>query len=253
MSNYLAGQIVGSLELLVPEMRGPGRKYWHVRCTVCGTEKAVRLDHLRTYANHGCRCDLNSRSGRPGPAKTHGNSRKREHAIWAKMLDRCRNPSSDNYRFYGGLGHYVCIRWGSFEAFHEDMGDAPSAGHTLDRIDTHGSYTCGKCDECIAVGAPANCRWTTKDVQMRNMKSNLWYTHGGRTLILKDWARLRGIGYLTLYSRIKRGWTFEQAIAVPALNKWKRGRGKSNAPVIVGGEGNIVINNRPESEGPSSS
>ena len=148
----------------------------------------------------------------------NGMSNTREYRIWVRMLDRCYRPANPNFPWYGGLGHYVCKRWReSGLAFIEDMGKAPSAKHTLDRVNTLGHYTCGKCDECRENNQPANCRWATKEQQVRNAKNNLWYTHKGKTLILKDWARISGIKYLTLYDRIKRGWSFERAISTPKI------------------------------------
>src|SRR6185436_20334627 len=100
----------------------------------------------------------------------HGLSSTREYSIWARMLDRCYREAHDNYKYYGALGTYVCQRWReSVAAFIEDMGVSP-AKHTLDRINTNGHYTCGKCDECKSKDQPANCRWATKAEQSRNCK-----------------------------------------------------------------------------------
>lgn len=149
-------------------------------------------------------------------------SRTREGGIWRKMLDRCYRKKNHNYRYYGGLGTYVCRRWReSIMAFIEDMGNAPSVGHTLDRINTFGHYTCGRCDECQAKGQPANCRWATKAEQARNAKNNLWFTHDGKTLILKDWARLLGTPYVKLWLRLFR---YDIPFAEAILPGSRRGR-----------------------------
>jgi hypothetical protein len=42
-----------------------------------------------------------------------------------------------------------------------------------------------------------------------------YYTHDGKTLILKDWAREVGIRYLTLWQRLATGWSFADAISTP--------------------------------------
>jgi hypothetical protein len=156
---------------------------------------------------------------------THGLSQTREYGIWSHMLDRCYRADNDNYPFYGGRGTYVCRRWReSVAAFVEDIGKAPSKGHTLDRVNTLGHYTCGHCDECKADGQPANCRWATKAEQSRNAKNNLWFTHDGKTLILKDWARLLGVSYHRLWLRIFRyGMSFEEAIGRGShQRRWRR-------------------------------
>lgn len=155
-----------------------------------------------------------SRSCAGDNAASHRLSETRGYSIWAKMIARCYRETNDNYRFYGGAGIYVCGRWrDSVQAFIDDMGQPASKLLTIDRINTLGSYTCGKCDECKAKGSPANCRWATRHEQFRNLKRNRWYTHDGKTLILKDWAKLLGIPYLLLWNNLKKGMSFETAIS----------------------------------------
>ncbi len=77
------------------------------------------------------------------------------------MLDRCRYPSTNSYKDYGGRGITVCSRWsgpGGFEAFLADMGERPSAKHSIDREDPDGHYT------------PDNCRWSTTVEQRHNRR-----------------------------------------------------------------------------------
>lgn len=211
----LTGQVFGKLTVLRQSYNRGRRVYWTCRCE-CGLEKDVAGNHLTEGATVSCGCFIGSPDGCVKQSR-RGLSVTREYAIWRKMLDRCFRPESRNYPWYGGVGHYVCKRWkDSFDAFLEDMGTAPTPGHQVDRINTLGSYTCGKCDECKAKNQPANCRWATKYVQVRNAKNNLWFTHDGRTLILKDWARLVHIDYHCLYFRIfSMGLSFSDAISLP--------------------------------------
>jgi hypothetical protein len=202
------GQTFGALTVIKLAPNVGKQTHWLCQC-VCGNRKTVRSDTL--YKLHAVydRCTCNS-------AQKHGLSRTRVYSIWSKMLLRCYDEKNDNYRFYGAIGHYVCQRWrDSVEAFLEDMGQPPSDKHTLDRIDTNGHYTCGKCEECCDKNQPENCRWATKVEQSHNMKNNLWFTHNGETLILKDWARRLSIPYLKLYKRIYYyGRSFEEAITI---------------------------------------
>ena len=220
-SDVQVGDVVGTLLMLSTEMVRPGKRQWSVRCVECGRERSIRSDHLIRYANTDCRCR---------PNKRHGLSREREYRIWTNMVIRCHTETADNFPFYGGLGRYVCDGWRyDVKRFIDDMGPAPTSRHSIDRIDTNGSYTCGACDHCISTGSPANCRWATKEEQVRNASNNRYYTHSGQTLILKDWARAAGISYFTLHSRLKRGWPFAAAIETPKLTNWLRGRGKISA------------------------
>lgn len=89
---------------------------------------------------------------------------------WQCMIQRCTNPKTDGYHYYGGRGIRVCERWlakGGFINFLADMGSRPE-GVTLDRINCDGDYE------------PSNCRWATPLDQMRNRRpffSNEKKTH----------------------------------------------------------------------------
>jgi hypothetical protein len=101
---------------------------------------------------------------------------------WKGVKVRCINPDPKhvNYKYYGARGIKICERWRtSFEAFFEDMGPRPAntilAAYSLDRIDNDGNYSCGKCEECIANGWPANCRWATGSEQSLNKRDSKKY------------------------------------------------------------------------------
>lgn len=46
-----------------------------------------------------------------------------------------------------------------------------------------------------------------------------FYTHGGKTQHITDWAKELGISFSALYSRLDRGWSFDDAIKVKP-RKW---------------------------------
>lgn len=111
-----------------------------------------------------------------------GNSQHPLYHTWFQMKSRCRTPNNTLYKYYGARGIDVCDRWfNSFNSFVEDMGEKPSATHTLDRIDNDGDYT------------PDNCRWADKSQQavnrrqhkiskygyigVRKMKNNRYYSY----------------------------------------------------------------------------
>jgi len=74
------------------------------------------------------------------------------------MRQRCSNPKSPDYKWYGALGVRVCDRWQSFEAFFADMG--PSNGLTLERLDPFKGYE------------PGNCCWAPWSDQRMNKRKH---------------------------------------------------------------------------------
>lgn len=136
--------------------------YWNCICD-CGVKCKVRAGRLRSGKAKSCGC----LSKQALELRTvHGMARSREYVIWASMLQRCNNPNSTKYDYYGGSGVGASESWKeSFENFFADMGEAPE-GMTLDRIDPKGGY----CKE--------NCRWATRSMQQFNQKLNCRNTSG---------------------------------------------------------------------------
>lgn len=75
---------------------------------------------------------------------------------WRSMKQRCYDPGSTQYHWYGERGITVCDEWrNDYGQFLADMGERPE-GLTLDRINPDGNYE------------PSNCRWATAQEQARN-------------------------------------------------------------------------------------
>jgi hypothetical protein len=126
------------------------------------------------------------------------------YGVWSGIKQRCCNPKSTSYHYYGGRGIKMCERWlHSFEAFVEDMGVRPE-GHSIDRIDNDGHY------------GPSNCRWADKKTQNRNTRYNRYLTGpDGCSMTMEDWANKSGIPQYVIQKRIGRGWPEDKAVSTP--------------------------------------
>lgn len=205
---FEVGQKVGHLTLLQSEVRKEVR-HWHCRCD-CGRLTTKRASCIRRSPLPSCGCKT------PGliskAARKHGMTvgrRTPEYSSWVHMNRRCNSPSNTCYKNYGRRGITICERWQSFENFLADMGNAPSPKHTLDRINVNGNYE------------PSNCRWATKLEQDNNKRGNVRLTLNGRTMTIAQWNRELGMSTATVQTRLKRGWTVEEALTIPVQARSK--------------------------------
>ena len=177
-------------------------------CT-CGSFCIIRACHLRTRSTESCGCL--HREVRLKACTTHGKSQASEYYIWSQMKTRCLKQANPGYAYYGGRGIRVCDRWlepgTGFSNFLADMGERPSKGHTLDRINTNGNY------------CPENCRWATIKVQARNKRSNVLLTYQGKTQCVVDWATELNMHADAIYSRLRYGWSAERALTTSVTKR----------------------------------
>ena len=132
------------------------------------------------------------------------------------MHQRCSNKKDPGWKDYGARGIRVCERWNSIHNFLEDMGH-PEPGQTLGRINNDGPYD------------PGNCRWETQEQQNENTRRNRYLTWGGRTQILKHWAKEYDLAPRRLSERLNRGWSVERALTTPCPQGYEAGRAKQCA------------------------
>jgi hypothetical protein len=201
----LSGKRFGRLVVvdLLPDRTRFGNTRWACRCD-CGRTAEVVSSHLVTGHTQSCGCIK----------RKHGHYTEHKgsptYSSWQAMLYRCDRPQHPHFRHYGGRGISVCPEWRDFRAFLGDVGERPSLGHSLDRIDVDGNYE------------PGNVRWATAIEQHANRRNNTVLSAAGRTLTLAGWARLTGIKYTTIRERLRRGWAAEDAVGIAALPKHAR-------------------------------
>lgn len=138
----------------------------------------------------------------------HGKWKSKEYNSWQHMKRRCNDPNHAKYKDYGARGITVCDRWQSFEMFYADMGDAPSASHTIDRIENNGNYE------------PSNCRWATKKEQSNNKRNTRLVAYMGEIKSFSEWAEAANMTRDILRTRVdKLGWDFGRAIGTPVKHR----------------------------------
>lgn len=169
---------------------------WRCICD-CGKEVLVSGSSLRTGRQQSCGCWRAERSRELNT--THGASGSTEWNIWNAMKQRCGNSNNIAFSRYAGRGISVCYRWAnSFECFLQDMGERPSAAHSIERRDNALGYS------------PGNCYWATYKEQNSNTRKNVVVDDNGELITAIEWSRRHGVNPQTVYARIRRGQPFDQ-------------------------------------------
>ena len=204
----LTGHKYGKLTVIREDIdnpkRKPGKIMWLCLCE-CGNYTSACTNDLRIGDTKSCGCLKYDGSS----AITHGFSKERLYHIWLNMRQRCKNPKHPSYVNYGERGIFVCEEWDDYLNF---RGWAMSNGYqddlTIDRIDNDGGYS------------PDNCRWTGRDIQSHNKRSNRMLTFKDKTQDITQWAEETGISFSAIISRLdKYGWSVEDTLTIPAYEK----------------------------------
>ena len=195
------GKKYGRLTVVSRNHKKPHVTHWDCLCS-CGNYIVAFGGNLKNGHTESCGCLQKEAASKA--KKTHGKTCSLEYHSWSGLKGRCLNPKNHKYPNYGGRGIKVCDRWeNSFENFLADMGEKPSASHSIERVDNNGDYT------------PENCIWGTASQQANNKTSSVFMEHNGVTLTQSQWSiKLGGSDKLVL-KRLKRGWSKEKALSTP--------------------------------------
>jgi hypothetical protein len=194
----MTGKKIGRWTVLRLDSIRRSNAYWVCVCQ-CGKEKAVAATSLKNGQSLSCGCVRRETK----PALTHGMTYSPTWRSWTKMKQRAgmNKRQKHHEHLYSHVDADPC--WASFEEFLKDMGERPSRAHSLDRIDNSKGYW------------KDNCRWVTQAVQSGNRRNNIVVELDGQRICLKDACRKVGMHYLTVYSRMLRGMSFQSAISKP--------------------------------------
>lgn len=206
----LTSQKFGMLEFVrfIGMHKKPTYQYavWECKCD-CGKFVEVQANTVTTGMKGNCGCQTSeiSRKGWDKRGRKHGLS---EHALyntWADMINRCYKPNSKGYPSYGARGVRVCGEWlndpSKFIEWVMALGWKP--GLTVDRINSDGNYD------------PSNVRVADRITQANNTSRNIYLEVNGERRTVAEWAKIKGLPYGTLVSRLQRGWEVGRALHTP--------------------------------------
>lgn len=122
------------------------KHYWECSCS-CGGTIILPTHRASGKGAQSCGC-LRKETlliNRNNPTK-HGLHKHKLYAIYHSMKDRCSNPKSQRWEYYGGKG--IKVLWENFESFYEwSYLNGYIEGLSIDRINNNGNYE------------PNNCQW----------------------------------------------------------------------------------------------
>jgi len=174
----------------------------------CGREKNIRMVHLTNYRTTTCGC-MNK--------DVFGECKTPLYIVWNSIKTRTKKNHHEHKNYFD-RGIRVCDEWAnsfqSFKAYATLQGF--KKGLTIDRINNDKGYE------------PGNIRFVPSYVNVNNRRNTCMVEYNGKSISLQ--LALRQINYkenfTTIYARIKRGYSFEDAIKIPIKNNYK-GRIKS--------------------------
>lgn len=197
-----------------PRQLPNGKNQRRVFCLCdCGNSKVCTLAKIRHGHTQSCGClalEVRTKHGCVQKGRPGSMERKTYYA-WLDIKGRCYNPRVAQFKNYGARGIIMHAPWvDSFEQFLNDVGLCPSAGMSIGRIDNDGNYE------------PGNVRWETNAQQAFNKRSTRFLEFNGEIKSLTLWAHQYGLKPILVTTRLRSGWTVEEALTLPLVPRNRR-------------------------------
>ena len=160
----------------------------------------------------------------------HSEELDRLRRIHNGMMQRCYNPNSMAYKYYGGRGIEVCPEWHDREVFIEwSLNNGYENYLTIDRKDVNGNY------------CPENCRWADSVTQANNRRKPVFRKKRALKTVIIDgvekpiteWYVIYGVTGPTVAYRMKNyGLSFEDALKMPKMTIGRPRKEVKNAKIF---------------------
>jgi hypothetical protein len=130
--------------------------------------------------------------------------KKKLYRKWSNMCQRCNNPNTSGFEYYGGNGIIMCEEWDDFENFHQwSLANGYKEGLVLSRKKNTDDFT------------PDTCEWITDQEHRAKrgiLKQVITITYNNNIVTLSELSKITGIKRETLKSRWKRGYQGEDLL-----------------------------------------
>lgn len=141
--------------------------------------------------------------------------------IWKQIKERCYNPKHPSFEYYGAKGVVVCKEWmDDYQSFlNWALTNGWKKGLQIDK-DTIGD---GK------LYSPETCCFITAKKNSNTKSNNIYVEWEGVIMTVAEVCELEGFNNFRIYSRMKKGMSFEAALKTPV-----RKRGPSSLVEFMG-------------------
>lgn len=152
------GKVYNYLTVIQEQLPKTKPRKWECRCQ-CGNLTSVPKQALLFGLTKSCGCFR--RSNAREMHTIHGGKGELLYQVFSGMHNRCTNPNTESYQYYGARGIAVDPEWGSYEPFRDwALANGYRKGLTLDRRNGNLGYSAN------------NCRWADLVTQNRNRQKH---------------------------------------------------------------------------------
>lgn len=175
------------------------RTNWYCLCD-CGEYTTVESGNLNSGHTQSCGCLLIDNITIHGCCAEN----QRLYCIWRGMMERCFNPESISYQYYGAKGRTVCPQWWDVRNFFDwALSNGYEDNLTIERLSSFGNYE------------PNNCEWILLKWQNQNTTKSL-----GKSKVIEI-RRLIKEGFTTKELSIKFNCAYQTIASIKNFENYK--------------------------------